>query len=132
MTVVVDASVVVAALLDEGDAGPWAAQVLTGDLVAPDLMLVEVTRAIRRAVLDGTITDGQGTDLVLQAWELPVTTVPFAPEARRVWELRRTVAVADAVYVAAAERLAAPLATADRRLSRASGPRCRFLLPPAP
>ena len=35
----------------------------------------------------------------------------------------------DAWYVAAAEALGLPLATLDRRLSRAAGPSCRFLVP---
>jgi predicted nucleic acid-binding protein len=130
VTLVVDASVVVAALLDEGEAGPWAADVLQGDLIAPDLMLVEVTRSIRRAVLTGSVTDDLAGELVCAAWVVPSTVVPFEGLAPRVWELRRTVSVADAAYVATAERWGVPLATADRRLARASGPRCEFIVPP--
>lgn len=62
---------------------------------------------------------------------MPVRTVVLAPLMSRVWELRRTVSAPDACYVAVAERLGAPLMTVDRRLSRASGPRCEFLVPPA-
>ncbi|MFC5381861.1 type II toxin-antitoxin system VapC family toxin [Aquipuribacter nitratireducens] len=130
MTLVVDASVVLAALLDEGETGAWAAGVLRGEAVVPDVMLVEVTRALRRAVLDGSVTDAAGSALVATAWTIPASVVPFATLAPRVWELRRTVSVADAAYVAVAERLGVPLATADRRLARASGPRCEFLVPP--
>jgi predicted nucleic acid-binding protein len=50
--------------------------------------------------------------------------------AARVWELRRSITAYDACYVALAEQLRAPLATLDRKLSRASGPRCAFLLGP--
>jgi len=60
---------------------------------------------------------------------LDLTLVPFEPFALRVWELRGTVSSYDAWYVAAAEALRLPLATLDRRLSRASGPTCRFRCP---
>ena len=43
----------------------------------------------------------------------------------RAIELRHTVTVADGLYVALAEELGVPLFTADRRLARASGVRCR-------
>jgi predicted nucleic acid-binding protein len=36
----------------------------------------------------------------------------------------------DAAYVAVAEELSAPPLTLDRRLARADGPTCSFLLPP--
>jgi predicted nucleic acid-binding protein len=55
--------------------------------------------------------------------------VPFAPFAERVWELRRNITSYDAWYVAVAEAFDLPLATLDRRLSRASEPSCRFLTP---
>jgi predicted nucleic acid-binding protein len=47
---------------------------------------------------------------------------------QRCWELRHTVTVYDAAYVALAEALAIPLLTADARLSRAAGLRCEIKL----
>ena len=61
---------------------------------------------------------------------LRIELFPYAPFASRVWELRDNVTCYDAWYVALAETLDAPLATLDVRLSRATGPRCRFQLPP--
>ncbi len=49
--------------------------------------------------------------------------------AERVWQLRHSVSIYDAWYVALAEALDAPLATLDLRLTRANGPRCEFLTP---
>ena len=46
-----------------------------------------------------------------------------------MWELHPTVTTYDAAYVALAEALDAPLLTLDRRLARATGPACTFLLP---
>ena len=128
MSVVVDASVLVAAATDSGRDGAWAESVLArGDLVAPQLVLVEATNVLRRLererVLDPRDADEARRDLLL----LPLELFPFAPFAERVWELRRTVSSYDAWYVALAEAIDAPLATLDRRLRRASGPRCAFL-----
>lgn len=54
---VVDASVVVAALLDRGPDGEWAADVLTEpSVIAPHLMPVEVTQTIRRLVHAGSVS----------------------------------------------------------------------------
>jgi predicted nucleic acid-binding protein len=49
--------------------------------------------------------------------------------AERAWELRGSLTAYDAAYVAVAELVGAPLLTLDARLSRAPGPRCRFLKP---
>ena len=43
----------------------------------------------------------------------------------RCWELPANVTVYDAVYVALAELLDAPLVTADRKLANAPGIRCQ-------
>lgn len=61
--------------------------------------------------------------------ELEIELLPFAPFADRVWELRANITSHDATHVAIAERLDAPMATLDRKLANASGPRCRFVLP---
>ena len=50
--------------------------------------------------------------------------------ADRVWALRANLTSYDACYIALAEAPDAELATLDRSLATASGPRWRFLLPP--
>ena len=60
---------------------------------------------------------------------LPVALLPYDSVAARVWELRHNVTPYDAWYVALAEGLDCELATLDGNLSRAPGPRCRFLTP---
>jgi predicted nucleic acid-binding protein len=104
--------------------------VRTGSLVAPPLALVEATNILRRFELEGRLgpleAGAAARDLLLFDLEL----VPFAPFAERIWELRANVTSYDAWYVAVAEQCDLPLATLDRRLARAAGPRCRFLLPP--
>jgi len=126
----VDASVVVAALIDTGPDGRWAESAITGDaLAAPELVLAEAANILRRLertnAISRTEANGAHADLLGLAIEL----FPFAPFARRAWELRSNLTVYDAWYVALAEALGCPLLTLDRKLSRASGPKCRFIVP---
>ena len=131
MTVVVDASVIVAALVDGGSDGEWAESMLAGeDLVAPHLMPVEVANTLRRAARAGDLSVDVAAlahgDLV----RLRVDLFPYEPHAGRVWKLRDNLSPYDAWYVALAEVLDLPLVTLDRRVASASGPQCAFRLPP--
>ncbi|HET8539371.1 MAG TPA: PIN domain-containing protein [Anaeromyxobacter sp.] len=47
---------------------------------------------------------------------------------RRAWELRASITAYDAMYVALAEALRAPLLTRDGRLARSHGHRARIEL----
>ncbi|MDQ3460443.1 MAG: type II toxin-antitoxin system VapC family toxin [Deinococcota bacterium] len=130
MILVVDASTVVAALIDDGPNGAWAARLLgTHQLAGPHLLPVEATNILRRAALNGDISDDNASLAHADLLALRVDLFPFEPFAERVWQLRFSVTSYDAWYVALAESLGAPLATLDMRLSRATGPRCPFELP---
>ncbi len=132
MTVIVDASVVVAALVDSGPIGGWAEQKLrAGRLAAPHLMPVEAASVLRRADLAGDLSPDIAALAFADLLDLPVDLYPFEPFADRVWQLRKTITAYDAWYVALAESLDTALATLDERLSTASGPECRFEMPPS-
>lgn len=132
MTVVVDASVVVAALLDRGPAGAWAeALLLSGELAAPHLMPVETANVLRRSQLAGDISADVASLAHEDLASLRCELFPYASCASRVWELRANITAYDAWYVALAEILGAALATLDTRLTRAPGTRCRFAVPPS-
>jgi len=61
--------------------------------------------------------------------DLRVHLFPFEPVADRVWERRGNLSAYDAWYVALAESLETDLITLDRRLAKAPGPRCSFVVP---
>lgn len=128
MTLVVDASTVVAALVDSGAEGTWAEELVeTERLAAPHLMTVEVANILRRAALAGDISADTASLAHGDLLELRVQLFPYEPFAERVWELRTSVTAYDGWYVALAESLDAPLATLDTRLTRAPGPGCEFV-----
>jgi predicted nucleic acid-binding protein len=131
VTAVADASVIVAALIDDGPAGRWAEQLIADQpLAAPHLMPIEAANILRRAALAGDVSDDIASLAHADLVALPAELFPYEPFADRVWALRGAVTAYDAWYVALAEALKAPLATLDGRLARAPGPRCRFLGPP--
>ncbi len=127
---VVDASVIVAALHGPSSEGAWAeAEFSGGGLHAPDLLPYEVTSVLRRMVLAKKTSEGRAQAALEDFQALPVVLVPFAGLAERVWELRHNLSAFDAAYVTLAEHLNAPLATLDVRLVQATGPRCAFRTP---
>ena len=132
MTIVVDASALVAALVDVGPDGDWAQAELRGeDLVAPHLVTVEAANILRRAVLTGGISADVATLAHDDLLALRVDLYPYEPVASRVWELRHNLTAYNGWYVALAEAVGAPLITLDARIARAPGLRCEVRLPPA-
>jgi predicted nucleic acid-binding protein len=130
VSVVVDSSVVVAALVDTGADGAWAEKILErDDLYAPGHLPVEVANVIRRLERGKGITEQEANGAFQDLMDLDVELHGFEAFAERIWELRHNVATYDGWYVALAEVLDIPLATLDVRLAKAQGPRCRFLTP---
>ena len=131
MTAVVDASVLVAALVDSGPTGAWAESVVADNsLAGPELVLVETSNILRRLERAGEISRLEATTGFRDLLRLDLTLFPFAPFAERVWELRSNVTGYDAWFVALAEALDCPLVTLDLKLRRADGPRCDVVVPP--
>jgi predicted nucleic acid-binding protein len=130
VSVVIDASVLVAALVDVGPSGEWAAHVLEqGGLHSPELVLVEATNIFCRLERAKKISPLEAAAAQRDLMNLDVEVYAFAAVAERVWQLRHALTGYDAWYVAVAEAIELPLATLDTRLARADGPACAFLLP---
>lgn len=130
MSVVVDASVLVAALIDTGAPGSWAEDILTsGSLHAPELVRAEATNVLRRLERSKQIATAEANAAQDDLMLLNLETFGFDPFAERIWELRHTVTSYDAWYIAVAEALQLPLATLDTKLATATGPKCAFLTP---
>lgn len=120
-------------VLDASAAIEWLFQSPTGlkidrrifsiseSLHAPHLLDVEVVQVLRRYVRDKTITAQRGQEALEDLGDLPLNRYPHDFLIPRVWELRATLTAYDAVYVALAELLDAPLLTCDGRIASARG-----------
>lgn len=127
--IVLDASAVVAVLLDPGAErirerieGPGES------LHVPHLMDLEVLHALRRQALRGALSPRRGTEALEDLKNILFVRYPHTSLVERVWELRRNLTAYDATYVALAEVLDAPLLTTDRRLAQATGIRAEVEL----
>lgn len=131
MSIVIDSSAVVAALVDSGPDGIWAEQIIGEHvLYAPELVRVEAVNVLRRLEIAKQITAAEADTAREDLMQLDIELFPFDPFNDRVWELRHAVTSYDGCYVAIAEELGFSLATVDGRLTRAHGPKCKFLAPP--
>jgi len=119
--IVLDGSAVVDLLLDvRPQADRIRQEVLGGDLHAPHLLDVEVGQVLRRFVLAGALSEARARRAVEHLGWLPITRYPHHGFLERALGLLRNLTVYDAVYVALAEALDAPLLTRDAKLARAA------------
>jgi predicted nucleic acid-binding protein len=128
--IVVDASAIVELLLDTETGATVAERLLdpAETIHVPHLLDVEVAHALRRYALSGAIDAEEGEEALNGFLALPLHRYAHSSLLQRAWELRDSLTAYDAVYVALAELLSAPLVTADRRLAAAHGHRARVEL----
>jgi len=126
--VVLDASAAVEVLLHSGTGADVRRRIAGHELHAPHLVEIEVAETLRRAVRRGALSSDRGREALDDFAELAIVPYRLGALRERVWELGANVTAYDAVYVALAEALDAPLVTCDGRLSRAPGLRARVEL----
>ena len=119
--VVVDASVLVDALLIDGAARARLAEV---NLQAPDLIDAELLSVLRRLVLAERLPEQHALQALAISQRLGLRRHASRQLWPRAWELRTNLTAYDALYVALAEQLGATLLTADARAARAPGLLC--------
>jgi predicted nucleic acid-binding protein len=126
---VLDASALVSYLADGEHAAGVRVELLKAGrgLWAPHLVDAEVGHVLRRAVLAGELTPGAARAALDDLADLPLRRAPHRRLLPRAWALRENLSFYDALYVALAERLQAPLMTLDGRLAGAPGVRAEVL-----
>ena len=127
--IVVAASALALALLDDGPLGDKARAILTDDTAwaAPAHLLTEVMSVIRGHVLGSKLSLDRAGDAIAALAGLNVALSDCQSLLNRIWELRHNLTSYDAAYVTLAEALAAPLVTADARLINSVGITCTII-----
>ena len=120
MTVVVDASVAAKWVLPE-DGEDAAKALLSEDLTAPGLWLLEAGNAIWKRVQRCEFPPSEGDDLLAILAAAPVRTTPVERDLAAALSLATTLKhpIYDCLYLAAAIREAAVVVTDDARFARA-------------
>lgn len=116
--IVIDASTVVDVLVGEGRA---VERMAGEDLAAPHLMDAEVGNVLRRQVLEGLLIARRGGEALKDLGQLEILRYEHVGLLLRAWALRENLTFYDALYMALAEALEAPLVTLDSRLGGTPG-----------
>jgi predicted nucleic acid-binding protein len=96
------------------------------ELHAPHLLDVEVVQGLRRLVRSGEIPSVRANEAIGDLADLDLHRHGHLDLLDRAWRLRDNLTVYDAMYVALAEAIAAPVVTCDHPLGKAPGHRARI------
>lgn len=126
--IVVDASVLANALIDDGPVGDRSRAELIRDAhwAAPGHLVVETFSAVRGRYLGRKIGHGRAQDALEALTSSTIELLSTMPLLPRMWQLRANVSGYDAAYIAAAETYECPLVTCDARLTHMSRLRCEI------
>lgn len=121
--IVIDASVMIDLLLQTPRAPAIEARLFATQpsIHASHLLDVEVANAMRRYAANGMVEAERCGQALTQLTGFQLHRYSHVLLLPRVWELRNNLSSYDALYVALAEALNAPLLTLDRRIAGAAG-----------
>lgn len=127
---VVDASALLEFLLQTSRGTRVEARLFRGDveLHAPHVVDVEIAQGLRRLVRMGELSSGRAAEAIVDLVDLDLHRHAHLDLLARAWKLRDNISVYDAMYVALAEAIDAPLVTSDGPLAKTSGHRARIEL----
>jgi predicted nucleic acid-binding protein len=128
--IVVDASALLEMLLQTALGARVESRLLGSDdeLHAPHLVDAEMAQALRRLVRMGEVSAGRAGEALTDLIDLDLHRHSHLDLLGRVWTLRENISAYDAIYVALAEALAAPIVSCDGKLANTAGHRARIEL----
>ena len=85
---------------------------------SPHLADVEVTQGLRRLVRAGEVSPDRAAEAIADLADLDLHRHPHLDLLARAWKLRENITAYDAMYVALAEALDAPMVTCDTPLAK--------------
>ena len=123
--IVVDASALLEFLLQTPLGTRVEARLFRGgdEFHSPHLVDVEVTQGLRRLVRMGEVSADRAAEAIADLAGLDLHRHAHLDFLPRAWKLRENVTAHDAMYLALAEALDAPIVTCDRPLAKAPGHR---------
>jgi predicted nucleic acid-binding protein len=96
------------------------------ELHAPHLLDVEIAQGLRRLVRTGEVSSGRAEEAIADLTELDLHRHAHLDLLDRAWKLRDNISAYDAMYVALAEAIDAPIVTCDSPLAKTPGHRARI------
>jgi predicted nucleic acid-binding protein len=96
------------------------------ELHVPHLVDVELVQGLRRLVRSGEVSSVRAGEAIADLVDLDLHRHAHVDLLGRAWRLRDNITAYDAMYVALAEAIAAPIVTCDSPLAKAPGHRARI------
>ena len=118
--ITIDASAYVELLLKTSIGLTIARIVASVELVAPDVINLEVMQSLRKLERADKLSSDRATKAVAGLRHSAITMVPTNGLIKDAWSLRANMSAYDACYVALAKALDCPLLTTDAPLQRAA------------